>query len=40
VPGHKNAWNAPKQAARVCSGKLPAVDSKLAAHVSHYAKVA
>ena len=25
-------WNAPKLAAGVCSGKLPAIDSKLAVH--------
>ena len=35
--GHRNAWNAPKEAAGVCSGKLPATDSKLAVHVLQYA---
>ena len=25
MPGHRNAWNAPKQAAGVCSGKLPTI---------------
>ena len=40
MPGHRNAWNVPKQAAGVCSGKLPAVDSKLAVYALHYAQVA
>ena len=29
MPGHRNAWNAPKQAAGVCSGKLPANNPNL-----------
>ena len=32
MPGRRNAWNAPKKAAGVCSGKLPAIGSKLAVH--------
>jgi len=35
VPGHRNAWNVPKKA--MCSGKLPAIDSKLAVYTLHYA---
>ena len=37
MPGHRYVWNAPKLAAGVCSGKLPANDSRLAVHVLHYA---
>jgi hypothetical protein len=37
VPGPRHAWNAPKQAEGVYSGKLPAIDSKLAFHVLHFA---
>jgi len=29
VPGHRNAWIAPKKAAGVCSGKLPAINFNL-----------
>ena len=36
MPGHRNAWNAPKQAAGMCSGKLPAIDSKFAFHVLQF----
>ena len=38
--GHRNARNAPKQAAKVCLGKLLAINPKLAVHVLHYAQVA
>jgi len=37
VPGHRNVWNAPKEAAWVFSGKLPAIYSKNVVLVLHYA---
>ena len=38
MPGHRNAWNAPKEAAWVCSCKITAIDSKVAVYVLHYAQ--
>ena len=40
MPGHRNAWNASKEVAGVCSGKLPAIESKHAVNVLHHAQVA